>query len=236
VQLPDDPEVRRTLDLLLSGNLASVDQVPDQLRPLLRSPDRGAAGRYSLLAFGHPHGEALISRIRELADAAGLKLARNTAGVTLVAGVGEPHRELLDGLTQAGQPYLVIRLVEGRAVVGPCVVPGRTACLRCIDAMRTDEDQSWPLLVEQYADASSRDRRDGATEPVDPVLAALACAWAVRDAISFLEGHRPSTWSSTVTMDARLHDVRSEEWLRHPACGCAWGTWGYVDNDYVIRP
>ncbi len=34
--------------------------------------------------------------------------------------------------------------------------PGATACLRCLDAHCTDADPSWPLLVRQYATASSR--------------------------------------------------------------------------------
>ena len=40
--------------------------------------------------------------------------------------------------------------------IGPFVVPGETACLRCVDAHCTDADPSWPLLVRQYAAASSR--------------------------------------------------------------------------------
>jgi bacteriocin biosynthesis cyclodehydratase domain-containing protein len=123
---------------------------------------------------------------------------------------------------QLGTPHVLVRLVEGYAVVGPFVAPGRTACLRCGDAAATDLDPSWPLLVEQYSSLSARDRRDGATEPVDPALAALAGAWALRDVASYLQGHRPSTWSTTLTLDPLLADVRTETWLRHPACGCTW--------------
>ena len=72
----------------------------------------------------------------------------------VLVGVGEPDRELLDAWTRAGTPYLLVRLTEGRAVVGPFVVPGTTACLRCLDAHHTDADPAWPLLVRQYAAAS----------------------------------------------------------------------------------
>ncbi len=37
-----------------------------------------------------------------------------------------------------GLPHLMVRLTEGDAVVGPFVVPGRTACLRCLDAHHAD--------------------------------------------------------------------------------------------------
>ena len=97
-------------------------------------------------------------------------------------------------------PYVLVRLTEGRAVVGPFVVPGRTACLRCLDAHHTDADPEWPLLVRQYADATRHDRADGVPEPVDPALAALAVAWAARDVTTYADGGRPSTWSGTLTL------------------------------------
>lgn len=142
--------------------------------------------------------------------------------VGLLAGVGEPDRELADPWTQAGTPYVVVRLTEGRAVVGPFVVPGETACLRCVDAHHTDADPAWPLLVHQYARATCAPRADGLPEPVDPSLVLLAAAWATRDLASHAEGLRPSTWSTTVTLDAALTSVESRCWLRHPECGCSW--------------
>ncbi len=107
-------------------------------------------------------------------------------------------------------------------MVGPFVVPGRTACLRCLDAHHTDADPAWPLLVRQYAAACSRDRADGAPEPVDPLLATLALAWAARDLAAYVDGGRPSTWSTTVTLHPRPDEVESQAWLRHPACSCSW--------------
>jgi hypothetical protein len=102
------------------------------------------------------------------------------------------------------------------------VVPGRTACLRCIDAHHTDADPAWPLLVRQYAAACRRDRADGTPEPVDPLLATLAVAWAARDLTAYADGGRPSTWSTTVTLDARPDRLETQAWLRHPGCGCSW--------------
>jgi bacteriocin biosynthesis cyclodehydratase domain-containing protein len=144
------------------------------------------------------------------------------AGCGVLLGVGEPDRSLLDGWTRDGTPYLLVRLTEGRAVIGPFVVPGKTACLRCVDAHCTDADPAWPLLVQQYASCSARDRADGAPEPVDPPLASLAVAWAVRDLVSYVDGARPSTWSATLTLDPRLTRLETRAWLRHPECGCSW--------------
>jgi len=178
-------------------------------------------------SFGHPDGAALrtsfvaLARAAGLAEAAPRRVAPPDCGVLI--GVGEPDRDLLDAWTRAGTPHLLVRLTEGRAVIGPFVQAGSTACLRCIDAHCTDADPAWPLLVRQYAAASARDRPDGAPEPVDPLLASLALAWAARDLASYVEGRQPTTWSATVTVHPRLTRLETRRWLRHPACGCTWG-------------
>jgi bacteriocin biosynthesis cyclodehydratase domain-containing protein len=141
----------------------------------------------------------------------------------LVLSRGEPARDDCDALVRDSTPHLVVRAVESDLVIGPFVVPGRTACLRCIDAFLTERDPAWPLLVEQYARATRQDRADGIPEPVDAALAAVAVAWAVRDVASHLEGERPTTWSSTVTLSADLAEVGNQPWPQHPHCGCAWG-------------
>ena len=237
-----------TLDLL-----AGHDQLLDEreLIPLLRGGDVSPAATAALAravgpgvaragsarrawrsqtrTFGHPGGAALRDAFVDLAASAGLReqsprrSAPPDCGVLL--GVGEPDRELVDAWTRAGTPYLLVRLTEGRAVVGPFVVPGTTACLRCLDAHCTDADPAWPLLVRQYASASAHDRADGVPEPLDPLLASLALAWAARDLASYVDGHRPSTWSATVTLHPRLCRLETRSWLRHPACGCSWDEW-----------
>lgn len=143
--------------------------------------------------------------------------------VGLVVAVGEPSRELVDPWIRDGVPHLVLRLVEGHAVVGPFVEPGRTACLRCLDAHHTDVDPAWPLLVTQYASAVTRVRDDTVPEPVDPMLAAIAAAWGARELVSHAEGRRPATASATVRLDPHLTALETQGWPRHPACGCSWG-------------
>ncbi len=176
--------------------------------------------------FGHPAGEGLRGSFVALARSAGLREAapRQVAAPDcgVLVGVGEPDRDRVDAWTRGGTPYLLVRLTEGRAVLGPFVQPGATACLRCVDAHRTDADPAWPLLVRQYAEASARDRADGAPEPLDPLLAAVALAWAARDLATFVDGGHPSTWSSTVTLHPLLRRLETRRWLRHPACGCSW--------------
>ena len=179
-----------------------------------------------LRSFGHPAGRLLVSELQRQLDAAGIggagTASRSPVGCVVLAGLGEPDRECVDDLTRGGTPHLLLRMVEGSAVVGPFVAPGRTACLRCVDAHRTDSDPAWPLLVRQYAAATRQDRADGAPEPLDPLLASLAASWAARDVVTYVDGGRPSSWSTTVELDEQLHRVTTRSWLRHPDCGCSW--------------
>lgn len=221
VLLPDDEDVRRNLRRLSRGE-ADLSDVPEALHPLLRTPPPTATGRVVVTGFGHRAGASLPARLRSLLEATGLPPARSEPDLVVLAGVGEPARETVDRLTQAGTPYLLLRLVEGEVLLGPFVVPGRTACVRCTDAAVTEEDASWPLLVEQYTRLSAHDRPDGSSEPFDPLLAELACAWTVRDVATFLTGHRPSTWSATLRLDRLLQVIETTQWLRHPSCGCSW--------------
>jgi bacteriocin biosynthesis cyclodehydratase domain-containing protein len=242
---PTGPVPSDVLDLLDEQDLLVDERA---LLPLLKAGRRGR-GRYDAAAlarrrgdeapgvldrrhgvtvdlrgFGHAAGSCLLDTLGDLVGAAGLRTGpapgRRTIGV--LAGVGEPERDLLDAWTRAGTPHVLLRLTEGRAVLGPFVDPGSTACLRCVDAHHADADPAWPLLVRQYATACVRDRDDGAPEPLDPALASLAASWTARDVVGFAEGRRPSTWSTTLVLDADLAALETRAWLRHPECACSW--------------
>ena len=212
------------------------------LAALARDTDDGLEGVLALRAatvvtaqpFGHDLSHELAEELVALCARAGLAMPRPKRPgpsprrvrperlVVALVGVGEPPRELTDPWLREGSAHLVVRLAEGRAVVGPFVEPGRTACLRCIDAYLSEDDPAWPLLVEQYARATSTDRPDGIPEPVDASLGALAVAWAARDLASYAEGATPGTWSSTVRVAPRLESIETRRWPRHPDCGCGW--------------
>ena len=223
-ELVDERDLGPTHDRLTPHAAAALARCSGPRTPVARRSR--ADFRIRTRTFGGEPAPALREEFVSLTGSAGLQEAtprsERSPGCGVLLGVGEPARELLDGWTRAGTPYLLVRLVEGRAVVGPFVVPGSTACLRCLDAHCTDADPAWPLLVRQYAEASSRPRADGTPEPVDPLLATLALAWAARDLASYVDGARPSTWSATVTLHPRLSRLETRPWLRHGACPCTW--------------
>jgi hypothetical protein len=107
-------------------------------------------------------------------------------------------------------------------VVGPFVVPGVTACVRCIDAHRSVLDPHHVAVTTRYVHATSQPRADGLADLAEPALAALALAWAIRDVATHLAGGEPATWSRTLSLGAEPAARREETWMRHPGCGCSW--------------
>ncbi|WP_137295433.1 hypothetical protein [Nocardioides dongxiaopingii] len=212
------PEVARVLERLTAG-----------LPPAPTTPE-GAAVIRDLAAAGllvvpetPPTGSVrLVSRGLDLAplgvllEDAGLTVTRSDPlpDLYVVATPGPLPRAVVDGWVGEGAPHLVVAGTSrpGGLRVGPLVEPGTTACLRCVDAHEATHDPRRPLLVEQLAALPAA--------PVDRRVVALATAWAARDAVDFLAGRRPVTWSGTVDLDGPSPVVRT--WDRHPHCGCGW--------------
>lgn len=216
--LADDPTSRGALALLASGvEPARLD--PELLHRLMAArllTDPGtrrssARERVAVVATD----EVRAPLVRLLSEAGIRESARTTPAVTIVVTIGaEPRREEIDALVQADRPHLVLTAVAGRLRIGPFVVPGLTACLRCLDAHLTDRDARHPLVVEQHLVPDPADRPS-------PGDLQLALAWAARDVARMLDGDRPTTWSATVDLEPTGPVTSS--WRRHPGCGCAWG-------------
>lgn len=161
--------------------------------------------------------EPSTATLRQLLAGSGLAPGDDpaTRDLVVLSAEGEIRRELTDPLVRAGIPHLLVAGRGGLPRIGPLVVPGTTACLRCVDAHETESDPRRPLLIEQAAAESD--------PPRDPVLAMLGLAWAARDVLRYAEGEVPTTWSATVCVPAGgAPQVRS--WPRHLHCGCAWDT------------
>lgn len=223
--LPDDPSVRGALTLLghgveparldldqrdLAGRLADAGLVadPDEDVTRCRIAERALV---EVRASG-----AVRTTLVRLLGLAGVRVAPGLAAtVSLVVTIGaEPRRETIDELVRSERPHLLLTSAAGRLRVGPFVVPGLTACLRCLDEHITDRDPRHPLVVEQHLAPDPTDL------PAQPDLQ-LALAWAARDVVCLISGDRPTTWSATV--DVEQDGPITQQWRRHPRCGCAWG-------------
>ena len=133
--------------------------------------------------------------------------------VTVLLAAGPLQRDLVDHPLRTGTPHLIVAGGPDGWTVGPYVVPGVTACLRCVDARHSTRDPRRGLVLEQYA------RRTSGNE--DPVGRSLALAYAVREVRMLARGERPTTWSSIVRIGP-VGSLEPQHVRRHPACGCAW--------------
>jgi bacteriocin biosynthesis cyclodehydratase domain-containing protein len=226
VVLPRTEHVERTLTLLLEQqpldeSLATVHMLERLDRHGCLVWTGGQARPRAVSVIGRCADPGLPD-VSDLLEAAALQVvSRLDAELVLVLSEGELDRSLLDPLVRSRTDHLVVRLVDGGAVLGPLVVPGATACLRCIDAHQSVRDPDHVAVTTRYVHATCRPRPDGVPD-VDPALAAVALAWAVRDVAAHLAGREPSTWSRTLHFGEQPARRREWSWLRHPQCGCCW--------------
>jgi hypothetical protein len=126
------------------------------------------------------------------------------------------RRELPEILRRGGVPHLAAAASEAIGVVGPLVLPGRTACLRCLDLTRAERDPAWPLILAQLTGG-------GADPPAcDTVLAAAVAAQAAAQALAFVDRPASASAVSNGTLELVLPDWqwRRRSWAQHDRCGC----------------
>lgn len=237
--LPDSPDVRRLLTVLADpdatweppATLAAVRALErlgaaDLLVPVPGSAlesrlasaygssaqGRLAARRGARVAVDAPPGPA--ETVTALLRAEGLPPVTSAPAVVLVVSVGPLRRGRLDPLVQAGVPHLVVTGTPTGWEVGPFVAPGRTACLRCVDAARAETDPRRTMVADQLAGS-------GTVVPVPPVGQAAALALAVREVVAYVDGEVPPTWSASLLLGVS-GAPQLRPWARHPLCGCAW--------------
>ncbi len=225
--LPTSPAARRAVHALLAGGCLRV------------APGASATGPTADLDVGLVDDLAGAATdpvdTARLLDGAGLRLIPWTeeAAVVLVRTLGECDRDRLDPLVRAGTPHLLLRLVDGDAVLGPFVVPGLTACLRCLDAHRAVDDPDHHAVTARYVHAGTSSREDGVPDLADPPLVALATATAVRELAAYSRGEEPASWSRTRRWTSTADEPVVREWPRHPGCGCSWSpgdqSWGTME-------
>jgi hypothetical protein len=217
--LADRPGLHQTLTHLDRHPPAELRAVVDQLVSdgwIIDAARRVGRGSRRLAAISVTADALLADAVARTCATAGLSRAGD-APLRLVVTVGEPRRSIADALVREDASHLWVAVLPDVVRLGPFVQPGRTACLRCVDAHLGDVDPRRATVLHQLEELPSAPARDP-----DPCLVQLACAWAVRDLVRVLEGHPPALRSATVTVTEDL-EVTRRDWLRHPHCGCAWG-------------
>jgi hypothetical protein len=125
--------------------------------------------------------------------------------------------ELPGSLVADAVAHLTVAASEAIGVVGPLVIPGRTACLGCVDLARSDRDPAWPLILAQ---ASGRAPQPAACAAV---LVAAVAAQATTQALAYLDQTAPGAVVINGTLELVLPDWqwRRRSWAPHPHCRCS---------------
>jgi bacteriocin biosynthesis cyclodehydratase domain-containing protein len=113
-----------------------------------------------------------------------------------------------------------VRAAEAIGVVGPLVVPGRSACLHCVELRKAEGDVAWPKILAQSLCA------EPATTACDSTLAAMTAALGAAQALALVDGAVFAGGGVPAAVDGTLEVVlpgwqwRRRTWLPHPACPC----------------
>lgn len=142
--------------------------------------------------------------------------ARST--LVVVAADMEPPRAAVDETMRLGVPFLCVGVRELVGLVGPFVVPGRTACLRCVDLSRSQVDPCWTTLVDSAQTTPAK------THSCPPSLVAMTAGYAAQEVVLWASGALPVCCDNVVEIPHGLGTVQTVGFQQHPHCGCGWGT------------
>jgi hypothetical protein len=134
----------------------------------------------------------------------------------------EADRLVAADLLRADQPHLVVRSAGEAVIVGPLVIPGRTACVACTDLTRRDTDPGWPALLDQL----TRLRL-----PASGLLNTWAACLAATQALAFLRTGIPEACGATIELNEHDLLTRWRTWMPHPGCGCHWFLTGECEHE-----
>jgi len=214
--------VRRLGPVLLLGPSA---QLALTSRPVVRLAGRGAladevgrllesCGLGVLLEDGESAASAASTPGRGRVDG-----ARQHVGV-VVGGLALDPVVVSEWLRR-DVPHVLVRVGDRSVRVGPVVVPGVTACARCLHLHDGDRDRAWPAVAGQLAALPVAAPpllvlRDAAVRTVRRVLAATT-SLAGGDGGGRVGGSDPA---EVVRIDLDTYEVSSSVVRPHPDCGC----------------
>ncbi len=128
----------------------------------------------------------------------------------LVISVGRPTADSLQRWISENTNYLLVEVISsGEVRIGPLVIPGKTACSRCVDLTEINP----PSISD--------------SEPVPETSSALAnlISGCIALDVSNQAAGIPSVFLATsLTYSTKgFHNPRVQRWVQHINCGCNWG-------------
>lgn len=192
--------------LLAASGIGRVRVIDDQ--PVTPADVIGSAARLSDVG-----AERAVVAAHRIKEALPVEASTPSGPAHLIILTATPMPEVVMALGLAGRAHLSLSADPDGVVIGPLVIPGRTACTRCLALHRVDRDRHWGLIELARSTRS--------TTP-SALAAHLTAAHATAQALQWLDtGH-------CAALDASLHIslddgfVRPRAWSPHALCGCTW--------------
>ena len=136
--------------------------------------------------------------------------------VFLKVFIGNGHEALIAQSMSEDETHLIVSAPDGPSIdIGPLVIPGKSACSRCITLARSDQH---PLSREIDIFRSTH------TELEIPVTVAhFVAAQIASEILRFIDTKQSALISSRVrTNYLDVCNPQHIRFARHPLCGCSW--------------
>lgn len=197
---------------------------------LVHPPQPGGRVRSIRVHGIGPLAEAVTAGLREL----GIRAQRSrdyrgepdtkapAADLVVLTDALIPDPRLVRDLTRAETAHLVVRLRDGKGLVGPLVLPGRTSCLRCADLTRCEHDAEWPRLAAQLLG------RMGQASPAGIAAVAALALSELERIIACEPRYRLETLNGALELDLDSRCLSRRPWPPHSECGCLVSTYEKV--------
>ncbi|WP_051133313.1 hypothetical protein [Nocardia paucivorans] len=199
--------------------LALIDAIDAE--GLLLHPEQPAGRIRSVRVHGlGPLSDAIAAGLRglgvrpERSRGGDCRVSSWTSDLVILADALIPDPLLVHRLTRGRIAHLPVRLRDGKGVVGPLVLPGRTACLRCADLVRRDLDDEWPMLAAQLLG------RVGYAGPAGIAATAALALGELEIILACSPRREPATLSGTLELDLDSYCLAHRRWAPHADCGC----------------
>ncbi|GII80930.1 hypothetical protein Sru01_59120 [Sphaerisporangium rufum] len=192
--------------------------------------DPGAARHADVVPGGLTFAEAggtredgAVAAARRVASGVNAWTGRTAARLTdggrrpdlvVLAPVGPLDPVVIRDLVSMDIPHLLVTAGEGVGSVGPLVIPGRTACLRCLELIRRDRDPSWPAVGMRLGGFPAGEIACGTA------LATVVAAYAAGHVLRFVDGLPPVVTNRTVDVTPDFQ-WKTRRWQAHPQCRCS---------------
>ena len=136
--------------------------------------------------------------------------------VFLKVFIGNGHEALIAQSMSEDETHLIVSAPDGPSIdIGPLVIPGKSACSRCITLARSDQH---PLSREIDIFRSTH------TELEIPVTVAhFVAAQIASEILRFIDTKKSALISTRVrTNYLDVCNPQHIRFARHPLCGCSW--------------